>query len=141
MKKPLKMQKVKWKWLLDMSYRANNDKAFNRFSLLRMVEATTTLNPLMIEVTKDTDFLVSALPEGKEDFSSYVEVLVTPKDEVIYDYLIKQVGTLNIVGIGQELKNVGEKYDDAIYCLYVPKEIHTAVVNGENIAHIEENKE
>lgn len=106
-------------------------------SLVYMTTTTNTKFPLMVELIDGKDFLVSAIPEGKDDFASYVEVLVSPNDSVLYDFFIQRVGILNISGTNEEIPDVGEKYDDTIYSLFVDREIHDQVLKGQNIAHKE----
>lgn len=107
--------------------------------LLYMTTPTNTKFPLMVELIDGKDFLVSAIPEGKDDFASYVEVLVSPNDAVLYEFFIQRVGILNISGTNEEIPDVGEKYDDTIYSLFVDREIHDQVLKGPNIAHNLEN--
>lgn len=108
------------------------------FDLLNTdMTSTPTKLPLMVELIDGKDFLVSAIPEGKDDFASYVEVLVSSTDAELYEFLIQKVGILNISGTNQELPDVGEKYDDTIYSLFVDREIHEQILRGENIAHKE----
>jgi hypothetical protein len=104
-------------------------------------ETTFPKYPLMVEVTNDNKFLVSALPEGTNEFSSYIEVLVTEKDTNLYDYFTVSVGALNMAGEGVVITAYGEKYTHNTYCLYSTKEIHEAILNGENIAHIDEGND
>lgn len=106
-------------------------------SLLYMTTPTNTKFPLMVELVDGKDFLVSAIPEGKDDFASYVEVLVSPNDATLYDFFIQKVGILNISGTNEEIPDVGEKYDATIYSLFVDREIHDQVLKGPNIAHKE----
>lgn len=104
--------------------------------LVGMVDTSSTNKfPLMVELVNGKDFLVSAIPEGKDDFASYVEVLVSDKDADLYDFFIQKVGILNISGTNEEIPGVGEKYDDTIFSLFVDKIIHDKIVTGRNIAH------
>ena len=122
------------KKLISNSYYAN---LRGRTDMVLYLETETFPRyPLMVEITSDNNFLVSALPEGTNEFSSYVEVLITEKDADLYDYFTVNVGTLNMAGEGVVLVNCGEKYTSNTYCLYSTKEIHGAILGGKNIAHV-----
>jgi hypothetical protein len=108
----------------------------NTGTFLFLETETFPRHPLMVEITSDNNFLVSALPEGTNEFSSYVEVLITEKDADLYDYFTVNVGTLNMAGEGVVLVNCGEKYTPNTYCLYSTEKIHGAILGGKNIAHV-----
>ena len=127
-------QSIKWSRLL---WQHTFPLRITSPSLLYMTTPTNTKFPLMVELVDGKDFLVSAIPEGKDDFASYVEVLVSPSDSVLYEFFIQRIGILNISGTNEEIPDVGEKYDDTIYSLFVDREIHDQVLKGPNIAHKE----
>ena len=120
-----------------LMWRCNGNVHDINTRLLYMTTTTNTKFPLMVELIDGKDFLVSAIPEGKDDFASYVEVLVSSADSALYEFFIQRVGILNISGTNEEIQDVGEKYDDTIYSLFVDREIHDQVLKGPNIAHKE----
>lgn len=115
--------------MLNTAGMLERNKTTRKAYMLHMAEKEGKVFPLMVEIT-DAKFLVSAMPEGKDDFASYVEVLVSEEDGELYNYLLNKVGALNIAGINQEIASIGEKYDDTIFALYADEKIHQQIITG-----------